>query len=85
MVRDRFADHPGSADFGMPVTRRDARAFLRDFLEHRLASFGPCVEQRRDGPERGSLAGGDHEQLPGGGGLGSAEHGRGHEPCPASW
>ncbi len=42
MVEQRFADHPGTVtSFGMPVTRRDARALLRDFLEHRLASFGP--------------------------------------------
>ncbi len=42
LVDARFADHPGSLEhFDLPVTRRDARSFLRDFVRHRLADFGP--------------------------------------------
>ena len=41
MVERRFADSPGSLDaFDYPVTREQARAALRDFIEHRLAGFG---------------------------------------------
>jgi deoxyribodipyrimidine photolyase-related protein len=41
LVNDRLADHPGSCDdFDYPVTHAEALAALRDFVEHRLASFG---------------------------------------------
>lgn len=41
-VEKHFPDHFGSADgFAWPVTRRDAERFLADFIEHRLARFGP--------------------------------------------
>lgn len=41
MVATRFHDHPGSAArFDLPVTREQALAALRDFLEHRLRGFG---------------------------------------------
>ena len=40
-VNRRFDKHPGSTDdFAWPVTRTQARAALKDFLDHRLASFG---------------------------------------------
>lgn len=42
MIEERFADHPATtSEFDLPVCRRHARALLRDFLDHRLASFGP--------------------------------------------
>ncbi len=41
-VADRFPGHPGDpADFWLPVTPDGARAWLADFVTHRLASFGP--------------------------------------------
>ncbi len=41
MVERRFPDSPGKLDgFDYPVTRDQARAALRDFIEHRLYSFG---------------------------------------------
>jgi deoxyribodipyrimidine photolyase-related protein len=41
LVETRFAKHPGSLEhFDLPVTRRDARTFLRDFVRHRLPDFG---------------------------------------------
>ncbi len=41
MVATRFRDHPGHLDhFTLPVTREQALAALRDFLEHRLRGFG---------------------------------------------
>ncbi|MBM4234606.1 MAG: cryptochrome/photolyase family protein, partial [Gammaproteobacteria bacterium] len=40
-VNAEFSDHPGAlADFDWPVTRKQALAALRDFIEHRLAAFG---------------------------------------------
>ncbi len=37
----KFAAHPGrTADFDWPVTRRQARGALGDFIEQRLANFG---------------------------------------------
>ena len=40
LVEARFGDHPGSLEhFALPVTRRDARAFLRDFVRNRLPDF----------------------------------------------
>jgi deoxyribodipyrimidine photolyase-related protein len=42
LVNDRFADHPGTlGDFDWPVTPRQARAALKDFVAHRLDRFGP--------------------------------------------
>ena len=42
LVDARFTDHPGSLEhFDLPVTRRDARSFLRHFVRHRLPHFGP--------------------------------------------
>ncbi|MFO7973823.1 MAG: cryptochrome/photolyase family protein [Candidatus Hydrogenedentota bacterium] len=42
LVEKNFSDHFGRADtFRWPVTRKDAQRFLDDFLEHRLAQFGP--------------------------------------------
>jgi len=41
LVDQRFADHPGSADeFDFPVTPKQARQALEDFIEHRLPRFG---------------------------------------------
>ncbi|MEO1225497.1 MAG: cryptochrome/photolyase family protein [Pseudomonadota bacterium] len=41
MVERRFANSPGRLDgFDYPVTRVQASAALRDFVEHRLPSFG---------------------------------------------
>jgi deoxyribodipyrimidine photolyase-related protein len=40
-VGERFADHPGSLDsFAWPVTRKQALATLKDFIVHRLPTFG---------------------------------------------
>jgi deoxyribodipyrimidine photolyase-related protein len=42
LVRQRFADHPGSLDrFDWPVTRADALVALQRFITERLARFGP--------------------------------------------
>ena len=42
LVNERFADHPGTLDdFDWPVTPRQARAALDDFIERRLDHFGP--------------------------------------------
>jgi deoxyribodipyrimidine photolyase-related protein len=42
LVEKRFADHPGSLKrFDWPVTRKQASAALGDFIENRLARFGP--------------------------------------------
>jgi deoxyribodipyrimidine photolyase-related protein len=42
VVERRFADHPGrAADFWWPTTREQAQDWLRDFLDERLARFGP--------------------------------------------
>lgn len=41
-VADRFPEHPGdAAGFWLPVTPDGARAWLADFVAHRLAPFGP--------------------------------------------
>lgn len=41
MVERRFPEAPGSlAQFDYPVTHEQARAALRDFIQHRLANFG---------------------------------------------
>jgi deoxyribodipyrimidine photolyase-related protein len=42
VVEDRFKDHPGTlAKFNWPVTREQALQALDDFIDHRLAQFGP--------------------------------------------
>lgn len=42
LVGTLFPDHPGSLEgFNWATTRREALARLRDFLENRLANFGP--------------------------------------------
>ena len=41
LVEARFPDHPGTLEeFDLPVTHDQARAYLRDFIEHRLPDFG---------------------------------------------
>lgn len=41
LVRDRFADHPGSLDhFSLPVNRKQAIAFLKNFVKNILPDFG---------------------------------------------
>jgi len=41
MVQTRYADHPGTLEhFDLPVTHKQARALLRDFIKHRLPGFG---------------------------------------------
>ena len=41
LVAKRFASHPGELEaFAWPVTPEEARGALRDFIEHRLSSFG---------------------------------------------
>jgi len=41
-VETHFPDHPGSlARFDWPVTPEQAESALKDFVEHRLPSFGP--------------------------------------------
>ncbi|MEM9354692.1 MAG: cryptochrome/photolyase family protein [Pseudomonadota bacterium] len=41
LVNRKFAKHPGSLDhFDWPVTSKQARQALDDFVQHRLASFG---------------------------------------------
>ncbi len=42
LVRQRFADHPGTVEgFAWPVTRAQALQALDDFITQRLAGFGP--------------------------------------------
>ncbi len=42
IVDEKFADHPGNlAKFKWPVTRTQALCALHDFIENRLAQFGP--------------------------------------------
>lgn len=41
LVESRFAEHPGNLDhFTLPVTRRQAKAFLKHFVEEILPDFG---------------------------------------------
>jgi deoxyribodipyrimidine photolyase-related protein len=50
LVQQQFAHHPGSVqDFWWPVTRQGAMAWFEDFLQQRLAQFGPfedAISQR---------------------------------------
>lgn len=42
IVKREFGDHPGDADnFRWPTTRSEAEAWLEDFIDKRLAQFGP--------------------------------------------
>jgi deoxyribodipyrimidine photolyase-related protein len=42
LVEAHFGDHPGkAAEFWWPTTRKQARAWLDEFVEQRLAGFGP--------------------------------------------
>ena len=42
VVKRRFRRHPGNAAMmDLPVTREQALALLRDFIDHRLTHFGP--------------------------------------------
>ncbi|TWT38055.1 Deoxyribodipyrimidine photo-lyase-related protein [Posidoniimonas corsicana] len=41
LVNDRFGQHPGELDtFDWPVTAKEAKVALRDFIKHRLSDFG---------------------------------------------
>ena len=41
MIEARFPDHPGTAEhFDLPVTRKQALAYLREFVDQRLPTFG---------------------------------------------
>ncbi|ACV69107.1 cryptochrome/photolyase family protein [Desulfohalobium retbaense] len=40
-VRNEFANHPGEPDLTMPWTHAQAQAWLEDFVDRRLPSFGP--------------------------------------------
>lgn len=49
-VSERFADHPGSLeDFFYPVTHKEARKWLRDFLKNRLELFGDYEDAMKQG------------------------------------
>jgi deoxyribodipyrimidine photolyase-related protein len=52
IVERHFSDHPGrAADFWWPTTREQAGQWLRDFLDERLAQFGPyedAISRRSD-------------------------------------
>jgi deoxyribodipyrimidine photolyase-related protein len=42
LVEDKFKDHPGkTANFNWPVTRDEALAALKNFIDMRLGEFGP--------------------------------------------
>ncbi|WP_428312801.1 cryptochrome/photolyase family protein [Hydrocarboniphaga sp.] len=49
LVEAQYPDHPGSlAGFDWPLTREQARVALADFVEHRLADFGPYQDAMWD-------------------------------------
>ena len=49
LVAERFSDHPGGLeDFGWPTTRRQALAWLRQFLDERFADFGAYEDALSD-------------------------------------
>jgi deoxyribodipyrimidine photolyase-related protein len=42
LVKETFLDHPGNPDeFWLPTNRKQALAWLHDFLTHRFRNFGP--------------------------------------------
>ena len=50
LVAERFPTHFGDVDgFALPVTNRDARLALADFVENRLAQFGDWQDAMRAG------------------------------------
>ena len=50
LVRDRFGEHFGTCDgFNLPVTAKDARAALGDFVLNRLPQFGDWQDAMRAG------------------------------------
>jgi deoxyribodipyrimidine photolyase-related protein len=52
MVKQEFADHPGKADdFWLPVTRAGAKAWLKDFITHRLENFGRWEDVMAEGED----------------------------------
>ncbi len=54
LVSQHFADHPGHLDkFNWPVTRAQALRALHDFIDHRLAQFGPHEDAMWTGLEFG--------------------------------
>ncbi|MEM6291587.1 MAG: cryptochrome/photolyase family protein [Myxococcota bacterium] len=49
LIEERFAEHPGSMKgFAWPTTRRQALAWLREFLEQRFHDFGPYEDALSD-------------------------------------
>jgi deoxyribodipyrimidine photolyase-related protein len=54
LVNHHFANHPGQLDrFNWPTTRADALRALSDFVQHRLAQFGPHEDAMWTGLEFG--------------------------------
>lgn len=52
MVESRFAKHPGqTSSFDLPVNRKQALQALRDFILHRLPSFGEFQDAMWNGAE----------------------------------
>jgi deoxyribodipyrimidine photolyase-related protein len=50
LVNERFSDSPGSlAQFDYPVSRKQAREALRDFINYRLQDFGPYQDAMAEG------------------------------------
>jgi deoxyribodipyrimidine photolyase-related protein len=50
LVQRRFGTHPGSLEsFDLPVNHEEARAFLRDFIKHRLPLFGKYEDAMWEG------------------------------------
>lgn len=66
MVEQRYPDHPGPDDlaaaFDYPVTRKQSRAALRDFIKHRLPKFGTYQDAMWAAPEDGLFTD-DHAYL----------------------